>query len=98
MTVGEEGEVAFQRLQPIHEWVDASGHVRGTFAARTAVAPEVPSRLRLTDLGRGESLVLAVVPLEEGIAQLRAIAEAGEAAGVERPSERTGQRTGRAPL
>src|SRR5215217_3485549 len=98
MAVREQGHVAVRCLQLGDERIHACAHPDNGLPARGAVAPQVPAGTVLADLTRGLALVLAVVPLEQRVAQLCSIAEARTAAGVERAAQRTGQDPVEAPL
>ena len=73
--------------------VAAGGDVVGHLAAGRAVAPQEPVRALLADLRRGQPLVLAVVPLEQVVAQPRAL-EARELRRLPRPRERGAEHEG----
>ena len=55
-------------------------HVGSLLAVGAAVRPQAPIGPSLLNLGGGEPLVVAVVPLVEVLADLRQVAEAGELA------------------
>ena len=71
--------------------VAARGDGFRRFAAGAAVAPELPAGIDLADLRRGQSLVVAVVPLAQVLANQRALAESDALAGVAGAQQRAGQ-------
>ena len=94
MAVGEERHVARRLAQLGNQRVDAGADVGRGLAPRAAVAPEDPIRTFFADLLRGQALVLAVVPLQQGVAALGAVSEPGQLAGVEGARERTADHAG----
>ena len=76
--------------EPRQHAVRAGAHLSRLLAARAAVPPQVPAGWSLTDLRRGQALVVAVVPLAQVLADLRPIAESGQLAGLARPPQRAG--------
>ena len=85
--MGEDRDVAFRAFELGDQPVGAGADVGGGLAPRRPVGPERPAGPLLADLGCGASLVGAVVPLHQGVARLRALAEAGEPARFGRPHE-----------
>ena len=70
VAVGEDDRVAVHPAQVGDDAVGARADPRGVLAVRAAVVPEPPARVALADLGRRESLVLAVVPLAQLVVDL----------------------------
>ena len=72
-----------------HHAVDAFRHVCRSLSAGSAVAPQLPGRILDADVGGRTTFVRAVVPLDEVIADLGLVGEAGDLAGLHGASERT---------
>ena len=70
---------------PLDHPVGPAAHVGGRLAVRHAVGPQRPARPLHADLGGGQALVVAVVPLDEVVGDLGPVAEPGQPAGLERP-------------
>ncbi len=70
VTVGERERVAAGGPQTGKRTIGARPHVGGLLPAGAAVAPQVPVRVALADLGRRQPLVVAVVPLPQVLAEL----------------------------
>ena len=83
--MGEEHRVGAGLSQLGDQRVDPRRDVGGGLAAGAAVPPQDPVRAPLADLRGGQSLVLAVVPLQQRIGALGSVAEAGELSGLGRP-------------
>ena len=59
----------------------------GVLSVRTAMAPDRPIRDAFTDRGGGDPFVVAIVPLDDVVADLHLIAEPGQLAGALCPLE-----------
>src|SRR4029079_25638 len=88
VAVGEDRDVAVDRQDLLDDAVAAGCDLGRRLAVREAVAPQVPAGLLLADLRRRDALVVAVVPLEEVLADLAAVAEPGQTRGLARAVER----------
>jgi hypothetical protein len=86
--VGEHGRIALEALELADHPIHAPAHVGGRLAVRAAVAPQVPVRTLLPDLRGRDPLVLPVVPLDQVVGQLGALAHAGQPAGLDGSVER----------
>jgi hypothetical protein len=79
VAVGDGQPVTLDVREALERAIDAGADLRRRLTAGTAAAPEVPVGIvALPDLGRRESLVLAVLPLDEVVADLGRLAEAGD--------------------
>ncbi len=92
--VGEDDRVAVDLGELGDHAVGAGADLRGRLAARRAVGPQRPVGDLLADVGARAALVVAVVPLLEVVAELRAVAEAGQLAGLAGAGQRAGQDAG----
>jgi hypothetical protein len=77
VTVPEQKGVAPSSVHFQEETIRAGAHRFGAFAARRSITPEAPVRSLAADLGRRQTLVCAVVPLLQVVAELDDLAEAG---------------------
>src|SRR5947207_443732 len=74
VAVGERERVPIRRAHPRDHRVRAGTHLLGLLAPGAPVTPEAPAGLALSDLRRGQSLVVAVVPFLELVAEDRCVA------------------------
>src|SRR4029079_3419458 len=91
VAVGEDRDVAVDRQHLLDDAVAAGRDLGRGLTVRDAVAPQVPPGLLLADLRRRDALVVAVIPFEQVLAHLAAVAEPGEAGGLARAVERARQ-------
>ena len=87
----EEQSVAVERADLVEHAVRSLTDLVDRLPLGDSVAPERPAWALLADLGGRASLVGAVVPLHQLVTRLRPVAEAGEAAALERACERARQ-------
>jgi hypothetical protein len=96
--VGHDRHVPVDGEDLLDHAVAARRHLVGRLAVGHAVAPQVPVGALLADRRRRDALVVAVVPLEQVLADLGRVAEAGQpgrlARAVERAREHLGERVG----
>ena len=84
VAVGDGEGVARDGFRPLDHPVGPAAHVGRRLPFGHAVVPEVPAGAALLDLGGGDALVGAVVPLQEvGVDLSR---EPGQGAGLRRPA------------
>src|SRR5436190_1571959 len=89
VAVGDERDVAVGAQDLVDDAVDAAADIVGRLAVRGAVAPQVPVGPSLADLGGRDALVVAVVELEQVVAQLRR--QAGQLCGLPGARQRRGE-------
>src|SRR6267143_673002 len=75
---GEKQNVARRRPHAVQYSVSPRGDLLWRFAARAAVAEQLPVRAFRTDLDRTATLVLAVVPLDEVVIDFSRRSKAGQ--------------------
>src|SRR5512140_596902 len=97
VAVRKEGDVAFGLHRLPDYPVGAATHLRGRFPARDLAVPDRPSGRLELNLGRGSTLVVAVVPFPEVILHPGDIPVPGQAARLPGPGKRTRQDEGEAP-
>ena len=85
MPVGEAQHVAVQPPHPGYDPVSPMAHVRRRLAVGNAVGPQGPAGPILSDRRRGQSFVVAVVPLGKVLTDFGDVAEPRERASLERP-------------
>src|SRR5262249_46179635 len=78
MTTGEKQNVSRHGAHAVHHAVCAGSNLLRGFAARTAVAEQLPSRTFGADLRRTAAFVFAVVPLDEVVVDFNHRSEAGQ--------------------
>ena len=81
MAVRKKCDISLYRSDSGNEPIDPGGNLRRAFSARAAVTEEHPARCLCTDVVRGQSLILPIVPFDEGGIDFSLRAEAGELAG-----------------
>ena len=91
MAVREHDCVAIEGPQLGDHAIRSARDVRCRFTPRAPVAPQVPARLLDVDLRDRQALEAPVVPLDQVLASLRIGAQPGEATGLDRAAEGTGQ-------
>ena len=91
MPVGEERHIVLDAPHPLDHAIYASADLRGAFTRWTAVAKDHPVWRADVDLGRGQPLIVAVVPLAQARIGLGALREAGKLAGFSRTLHRARQ-------
>jgi hypothetical protein len=63
--VGEQRNVAIDRAGPGYHTVHPRTHLLGRLPVRTSIPEDQPARCRLVDLLRRQTLVFAVIPLDQ---------------------------------
>src|SRR5690242_7564105 len=76
--VTEEDHVATRLARLGDHPVGPRAHVGRGLPVGGAVAPQAPARVALMDLGGGDALIVAVIPLAEVVADLRPLPEPGQ--------------------
>jgi hypothetical protein len=66
MAMRKKCDISFYRSDSGNELIDPGGNLRRAFSARAAVGEEHPAWCLCTDFVRGQSLILPIVPLNEG--------------------------------
>src|SRR5262245_40161855 len=85
--VGSRVEI---RPRAVKDAVEPRTYLVGLLAARTSVPPQIPIRVALTDLRRGDALVVAVPPLGEILVD-RGDGQPGDLRGASRAQPRAAQ-------
>src|SRR5262249_48360210 len=83
---------------PLKDTIRSCADLLRLLPARTAVRPQVPVRSMFPDLGRGQALVLAVVPFAQVLGHVRPVSEPGQLAGLASPPQRTRHDERKVPL
>ncbi len=79
---------------PSHHRVSPRRHLFRRFAAGAAVTEQLPIRALGMDLGRGQTLILAVIPFDEIAIDLRDVPKSREFAGATRALQRARKHPG----
>jgi hypothetical protein len=89
--VGEQGDIAIQRLKAVDQPVRARSDVLGGFLIWTAIDKDVPARPLLGDIRRAFALIIAIIPLGQVRLDLGESPKPGQLAGSLRALPRAAQ-------
>ena len=79
--MGEQGDIAIQRLKAVDQPVRARSDVLGGFPIWTAIDKDVPARPLLGDIRRAFALIIAIIPLGQVRLDLGESPKPGQLAG-----------------
>jgi len=78
MSVSEDRHRTVVLEQPGDDAIDTCADISHDLAMRATVPPHRPVRSRLADLHRGQTFVIAVVPLTQVVVDDRTVEKTGE--------------------
>ncbi len=96
VAVAEQDDLSFLRPRLLDQPVGSGADIGRALSVGGAVAPHRPVRHLATDLDGPSSLVVAVVPLPQVLADPGLVPQPGEAARLPSPGRRAGEHTGEA--
>jgi hypothetical protein len=81
MAMGEQGNISFRGARLSDDPIHSSSDLLRRLAARSTVAEDQPTRSRFVNLLRGQSFVLAVIPLHQIALGDGSVSESGQRTG-----------------